>query len=395
MKKQVIVLLTVIVMSIIFCSCNKDSTPEPINNEPVISSRSFYMGFTPFPYDVTASSLDDVYNKIESDADFITHHLDNGIPWNEALVDAYPYDNNIMNDWSTRLSKTPIGHKTLLIITPIGGGRDGLADYRKENDGMALVSPFDIHGTNKDFDHIDVKTAYLNYCKRIINYFSPSYLGIGIEVNLLRKNTDQSTWNKYIALQSYIYDELKLLYPNLPVFASLEALEALEGYPLGIPAEFGGDATAYANSQKTAIDNVLLKSDYYALSMYPFKMAYYNSDYPSTMFDDVFALNNGKTIAIAETGYTAESFDAYGITFVGSELKQKNFVDDLLVKSNQYDVEFVTYFVLQDYDLLCASLGLCGVDAFKIWKDTGLYDGLGNERNSLAVWKSYLSRPLN
>jgi hypothetical protein len=83
------------------------------------------------------------------------------------------------------------------------------------------------------------------------------------------------------------------------------------------------------------------------------------------------------------------------MTFVGSELKQKNFVDDLLVKSNQYDVEFVTYFVLWDYDLLCASLGLCGVDAFKIWKDTGLYDGLGNERNSLAVWKNYLSRPLN
>ena len=75
---------------------------------PPSPTRSFAMAFTPFPYDYSADPttaatiLDNVYTDLANNTDMVAHHFDNGIPWNAALIDTYPYDAHIMSYWQTR-----------------------------------------------------------------------------------------------------------------------------------------------------------------------------------------------------------------------------------------------------------------------------------------------------
>lgn len=373
------------------------------DDDPPVQSRSFHMGFTPFPYNADPATLlavvDDVYGKIESDADMVLHHLEEGIPWNAALADdlltpaavTFPYSNHIRTDWETRRGKTPAGHRKYIAITPINLDRNGLAPWRDTANEMALQPPFDTHAANGDFDAADVRNAYLNYCLRVIEYFEPDYLAIGIEVNLLRRNTDAATWAKYIELHEQVYTSLKLLHPDLPIFASVLPVEMLSGY-VGPSAEFAGDPDGYRNSQLAALADVLAFSDIYGISLYPFMTVYFASPFPADMFTQIFALSD-KPKAIAETGMLAENLTAAMISFEGSPGKQQDYLRSLLEAADANDLLFVNWFVLQDYDLFCIFIGGCS-DGDVLWRDTGVYDGAGNTRPSHATWKSWLERPL-
>ena len=353
------------------------------------------MGFTPFPYDADPATIstvvDDIYARLADDADLVTHHFDAGVPWNAALTDSYPYSSHIMGDWALRKGLTPAGHKVYVSVTPINLARDSLALLRDTADDMPLASPFDTHAANGDFDHIDVRTAYLNYCKRVIQYFNPDYLAIGIEVTLLRKHTDSATWLKYKALNDFVYTNLKTLYPDLPVFVSVSPIEMVSGYPLGLPAEFSGDPAGYEASQRAALADVMAASDYYAISLYPYLTAFNNSPYPADFLDTLFSLSS-KPLAIAETGMLAESITAFSTLFSGSVTLQDDYLADLLDSAQARNAEFINWFILQDYDRLCSFLGGCS-DTEVLWRDSGLYDGFGNIRPAYTRWTDRLAMP--
>ena len=390
-------------IALLLAACGGSGGGRGDDDAPPPLSRSFYMGFTPFPYDadpVTVPTVvDDIYAKLASDADMVLHHLEEGIPWNAALADdlltpassVFPYSNHIRLDWETRVGKTPAGHRKYLAITPLNLARNSLAPWRDTANEQGLQPPFDTHAANGDFNAQDVKDAYLNYCLRVIEYFEPDYLAIGIEVNLLRKNTDAATWAKYLELNQHVYSALKTAHPDLPIFVSVSPVEMLSGY-VGPPAEFAGDPDGYRAVQLAALADLLLHSDYYAISLYPFMTVYFASDFPADMFAQIFALSD-KPTAIAETGMLAENLTAFSITFAGSETKQHDYLQSLLEAANANDLRFVNWFVLQDYDRLCVFFGGCSDDEV-LWRDTGVYDGDGNTRPSYAVWKDYLARRL-
>ena len=213
-------------------------SPEPI--------RTYRLGFTPFPYDISQAAIDYVYTAIGNDADIIAHHFDEGIPWPEALAGS-AYNQNVLDDWDQRKSKTPSGHKIYVAITPINTARSGLALYWGPDDNLPLPDPWNGYA----FNHQDVKTAYLNHAVRTINYFEPDFLAIGIEVNLLVTN-NPGVWNAYLELNQYIYTELKKLYPNLPVMVSLFGIALLDGYR-------GEDDHA---AQMQAFADIIDESDY-------------------------------------------------------------------------------------------------------------------------------------
>ena len=373
------------------------------SSNPTPESRSFYMGFTPFPYDADPATilqvLADVYAKLGNDADMVLHHLEEGIPWNAALADdlltpasvVFPYTSHIQGDWDIRNANTPATHKKYVAITPIALSRDTLAPWRDTANEQPLQPPFDTHAANGDFNHPDVKTAYLNFSRRVIEYLEPDYLAIGIEVNLLRRNTDAATWAKYMELHQHVYTNLKALHPDLPIFASVVPVEMLDGY-VDPSTEFAGDPDGYKNSQLTALNELLAFSDYYAVSLYPFLTAYFASNFPTDMFDQIFGLSN-KQAVIAETGMIAEDMTAFSINFQSDQAKQNNYMTSLLQAADENDLLFVNWFVLQDYDRFCVFIGGCiGTD--RLWRDSGVYDGNGNTRPSYGTWKSYLARPL-
>lgn len=375
---------------IVVSSCGKSSTTE--------NGRPYFLGFTPFPYDIGAGPLAYSYDQITKNADLIAHHFDNGIPWNEALTDSYPYSENIMSDWQMRKDSAPAGHKVYVAVTPIDSPRSGLALYRKNSDNLPLVSPFESHGLNKAFQHSDVKTAYLNYCKRVIEYFRPDFFAFGIEVNLLRKHAGATVWSNFKEFNQFIYSSLKALYPTLPIFTSVAGVSLLLGYETP-PAEFSSDpnpAAAFQNSQLAALQDVLEGSDYYALSLYPYLSSFFYTlfpdSYPATMFSDLFSLSS-KPIAIAETGYPGSDIKLGEVTLVGSPTAQKAYWTQLLAQADQRRFKFLVNFMLRDYTQFCANAG-CPA-ASLLWETTGLIAADGSARPSLQLFKDALTVPVS
>lgn len=358
--------LLLVILWFVF-GCNKNN-PEP--------KASFYLGFTPFPYSITNVDqvMQDIYLKIGSDGNLIAHHFDNGIPWNEALNNtSYPTD--LMNDWAFRKSMTPAGHKVYVAITPINIDRNALAPYRNENGGdQPLPAPWDGYA----FNSTDVKTAYLNYCKEVINYFNPDFLAIGIEVNLL-KRLAPDTWSQYVELHTFVYNALKSQYPELPIFASFTGFD-LAGY-----------TGANAQEQQNALNDILPTSDYFGLSLHPQTSSFLAETVPSTdVLKNILSLTS-KPIAICETSYPAQYTSIYNgtIEFNGTPSKQNQYFQNLLSACTATDTRFVVNFCVQDYDKLLLELNLTD-DVYLIWRDTGFYDENGTAREVLATWKAAL-----
>jgi hypothetical protein len=358
-------LLLLLIVSLILFGCNKSENVV----EADTTYRSYYLGYTPFPYSISSDALVYAYQKIAEETDIVLHHFDGGIPWNEALMDT-DFHPNITADWQYRLFNTPPKNKIFLAVTPISFLRDGLAHYRSESEDMPLPAPWD----TISFNHLDVKLAFYNYCKRIINFFNPDYFAMGIEVNLLMAN-NKPLWDKYLDLQKTVYLELKQDYPQLPIFVTQTGMDLIGGYT-------GANFT----DQVTAFNQAINYSDYLALSAHTFLTTLNTDSIPDAIFDKMFSLSN-KPLVISETSYPAESFSVYGgsITFNGTQEKQYEFFNKLFDKAEEYNCKFIINFVIRDYDLLWLQVGSPD-DLAKLWKDTGIYDGDGNARLVRSLW---------
>ena len=118
-----------------------------------------YMGFSPWPSDLTTEALDRTYDFIEQNGNLIAHHFDAGLPWEEALHNK-PYPQHLINDWNWRLHKTPQDHAILVSITPLNFERKGLALYwNNKGDGQPLPPKW----AAKKLNDPDIKKAFLSY----------------------------------------------------------------------------------------------------------------------------------------------------------------------------------------------------------------------------------------
>ena len=350
------------------------STPSPLNTA---APRSYRLGFTPFPYEISMEAVNWVYDTLAEDSDVIMQHFDNGVPWPEALA-GEPYSDNIMNDWEMRRSLTPPDHAIILSMTPIAFFRDGIALYRGDQDDMPLPAPWDSY----TFEDPEVSTAYFNHLHRAIEYFQPDYLVMGIEVNmLLSKRPD--LWAGYVEMQQLVYDKLKTLYPDLPMMVSVLGMAYFPQYAPeydDLPAQLAG------------LEQLLPYSDYFAISLYPYLSSLVDG-IPPHFFDDLFALAGDKPIAISETGYPAQILQMQTVdyTFPGTPERQNAYITGLLAQADAYDFQFIVNFVLRDYDALYEAIG--GGDLAAVWRDTGLYDENGQPRLVLESWRQTLARP--
>ncbi|MBN2158077.1 MAG: hypothetical protein JW807_01685 [Spirochaetes bacterium] len=352
----------------------------------LLGSRNYYLGLTPFPFDISSvDKVEYVYDKIRADADMIVHHFDNGIPWDDALADTYPYTAKVMDDWAFRKSHIPAGHRLYVAVTPINSMRDGLApDWNSTGDNQPLSPPWDGY----DFNHNDVKTAYLNYCRRVIAYFSPDYIAVGVEVNLVREKTLR--WASYLELHQGVYATLKAENPSLPIFVTLTGIDLVDDYSDSNHAE-----------QMAALADITDYTDYYAISLHPFFAEIPDAILPDDMFDRIFSsgLNTaGKPACITETSFPAEELTMTDydpdITLAGTEAKQRAYFSLLLREAEKHNLLFVVNFLVRDYDVLWETTLGAPEDILKAWRDTGFYDEDGDPRPALAVWKSRLRLPV-
>ena len=343
------------------------------------ASRPYYLGFTPFPYAVSQPAIDFSYQEITNNADLVAHHLEEGVPWDELLLNQgvadWPAD--LQNSWAQRKAESPPGHISLVSISPISLLRNGIAP-RPDSVGGGLP------GWLTTFDDVNTKNAFLKYAVEAVDYFDPDYLVIGIEVNELMHNAP-GLWPAYLDLHQATYNSLKALYPDLSISVSLIGMNLIPGYT---------DATATNtkyNEQLQALTEIMVYSDLYCLSLHTFLTALLADTVIGTgELDQIFSLDN-KPLAICETSYPAQVFSLGMLTWNGNSSKQRQFFENLFEVSEDHDAKFIVSFVIRDYDDLWASLG-SPEDFNKLWKDTGFYSESGSTRPVLRTWQQQLNR---
>lgn len=336
------------------------------------------MGFTPVPYESSVDAAAYTYRALSENADIISHQFNSGVPWLEALV-GENFSDEIMNDWTFRRNQTNPSQKIYVSVSPINSSHNGLASYQHAEGNIPLPTPWDHYTFNSN----EVKTAYLNYCTRIIDFFNPDYFNMATEANLLYVNKP-AAWSAYIDFHQYIYRELKQRYPKLAIFCSLSGAHLLKGLITN------NDHV----QQRLAAMQLLEYSDLYSLSFYPCLTSLLGNPYPVNTFEDLFNISN-KPLAIAETGYAAKPFsirtETGSLTIEADADKQEKYIRDLLTACLKRKAVFVINFAVRDYDKLWEQNG-SRADARTGWRDTGFLDEKGVPRKAYVTWKEFLIR---
>jgi hypothetical protein len=332
--------------------------------------RHFRMGFTGFPHDYSIAALVEAQTFLRNNADILAHHIE-GVPWAECLHDK-PLSTQLLKEWEGKKAATPKNGKVYLAISP---GRGNLKEAEK-----SLPFPKELAG--KPYDDPLVKKAYLDYCRRMVKFFQPDYLAIGIEVNEIFK-ASPAAWKAYRALHQHVYQELKKENRNLPIFASFTLH--------GILNERGQKR----EQMLVAYLDLIPCNDLVAISFYPFIRGG-TTDYAGCLawlnehFDKF-----QKPFAFVETGEAAErlQFPKSRQVIAGTPQKQEAYFQALLTFAQRNDTRFVIGFIHRDYDALWEKIKGSAPEVFMAWRDCGLVDEKGNPRPAFRVWRQFFELP--
>jgi len=378
LRNRVWMFFSITLITFLILGCAKPAT-EQTGNFVLEQNfkRSFFMGFTPFPWDMTIDAIMDTAKFIVENGDIVSHHLEQGVPWIEALDDK-PFHPNMMKDWQGRKDMSK-GRKIFLSLTPLNESRNKMEFYRGADEDMPVPEPF----KDKAFNDPIVKKAYLIYCQRAVEFFQPDYLAITIEANELFHNNHDS-WASFVELYKETYTALKKDHPKLPICFTVSL------HNLTNPGWKDRE------EQQAEIKQLLEYSDILGVSYYPFMAG--QSEKPIETLDWIRKFT-AKPLAITETGFPAEDIvlKSYNMTIKGSPEMQETYFKTLLGRGNQDGYLFVIDFLYRDYDALFKTISAqlekrdLTMDIFLVWRDCGLVDENGVKRPAFDVWKSYLS----
>ena len=329
------------------------------------------MGFTPMPYNITVESVELTYSLLENHSDIVVHHLDSGVPWVEAY-EGTPYHDKVQWEIYQRVSHLT-GGKVYLALTPIDQSRTEMGGHWYSEGNMPRPDEWAM----KEFDDPMIIEAYMNFCYYMIDMFDPDYFAYGIEVNMLATSNPE-VFEKYMIFLEQIYPQLKSKYPDLPVFLTFQT----EYY--------------YKNleTQEPVMERLLSFTDYIALSSYPF-MAYPD---PATIPDDYFQhlhdLAPEKPFCIAETGFPSHNttIEELYATIPGKPEWQTQYFEYLFNSSEPMEAEFITWFVMIDYDATWEYLKEMIDPIYRLWIETGLIDENLQPKQALNLWDEWLEK---
>jgi hypothetical protein len=322
-------------------------------------SRSFYMGFTPWPYAATIPAVDNVYTFINREGDLVAHHFQQGIPFTAIdIADFSTYHANVQAEINSRTSKTASGKVIYLAIDSLNGARNDLTDLWAVDGNMTRT------GTAWEglgFNNASVQAAYVDFSKVVIEKFRtqygkvPEYFNYGTEISELMLNEPLKYNTEYVPFAHYVYDELKVAYPSMKLMVSIALKEP---------------GSAQMNTVTTEFADIRDYVDVVGISTYGY--AFYDH---------------------ADKGNpdTNLSVPFYSLDVNGSEAYQKRYLQKLFSECNSLDAEFIVWFTSYDYDTLW-TVTLGSDPLSHIWKDTGLVDDGLVERPALSEWRSWLDR---
>lgn len=198
--------VTLLILLIVSCSENQESTLVGDNTDTENEERVFYMGFTPWLYAATTQAETDVYNLINTQGDLVAHHFQQGIPFGDAST--FPnfssYESNIQNEVNNRINKTNSGKVIYLAVDSLNSARNDLTDFWGTSANTTRPSPWD----TRSFDDDEVITSYTNFALELIERFKPTYFNYGSEVSDLMIN-DAAKFIKFKVFARRVYQNIK------------------------------------------------------------------------------------------------------------------------------------------------------------------------------------------
>jgi hypothetical protein len=345
-------------------ACRKDQLQGP--------TRSFYMGTTPWPPDFTKRGYDLAYDFIEKDCDLISHHFDDGVPWEEAYSHL-PMPSALMEDVDRRIKKTPAGKKVLLSVAALDVSRRNKSYYNKST----LSDQFATAWKNKAFNDSTIIKAYVNYISFLYDQLHPDFINFGVESN--SGAWEDAPFKEYKAFLAQVYSKLKVLYPNTPLFVSFMVTD---------------DPKFLQRARE--LDSV---TDWVTLSAYPYSYVgspVHGSTSPSLIPENLFQsyldINSSKACAIAETGYIAEDLNMSIIQKEGNTQWQEDYVNYLFSFCQKNKAKFIIWFCPYDYTPAVSTFKALGAtdELFLLWEHTGFYDEKLVARPSYQAWSKVL-----
>lgn len=370
--------LAAVLASLQACGGGSSGTPPQPLPTPT-ETRSFELGFSPWPYDDSATAINFVYSEVALRGDFIAHHLDAGIPWDEALSGT-PYPAAVEGEISARLSNTPSDMRTYLALSPLNSSRDGLAEYWASTANQSLVAPWD----TRRLDDSNVISAYVNFASDLIRRFGPDYFNLGIEVSELAVN-DSVAYDELVNFTAAVSADLKAQFPavQLMISVALKSPDSVE-----------------AATIRAELPRLIQYVDVVGVSVYPYVFFEHEdrgdpANLPADWLSQISAIADGKPIAIAETGWAAQNLviPAFGVDVASDAEKQDAYLEILFAAAESLDARFIVWFFLADFDAFWNG-SLQQDPVAQIWRDTGLYDEDLNPRPALDTWMRQLSIPL-
>jgi hypothetical protein len=339
------------------------------------------MGTTPWPADLTISEVDKSYQFINDHCDIVSHHFDEGIPYEEAFNNT-TMPSQILDNVLTRKTKTVPNKKIFLSVAALSINRNAKAPYYNNASTSNAIKTY---WGNLPVDDTKIVTAYVNYVSWLIDQFHPIYVNYGVESN-------GGIWNstndflKYKNFLSQVYPQLKTKYPTIPFFLSFIVDESNAGY--------------------NNASQLISFTDFIGLSAYPYAGISSSvngntdpSNFPSNYFEKFINLDATKPLAFAETGYIAQdlSIPSYGLNKQGNTTWQKAYLEKVLQLCNDKHAKLFIWFCSKDYDALVNTFQNQGVnqadlDLLKLWKDTGLIDENGNQRPAYSTWNNWMNK---
>lgn len=339
--------------------------------------RTYSMGFTRWPSELSAQGVQQADNFIAEHADLVSIMFVGGIPWQEALENK-PFSQDVQNNLAYRV---PDGHELLLSISPLDHARKQLALYWGKSDNQPLPEEWAV----RRFNSFEVIQAFVNFTLRSVEALNPNYLAIGIETNALLTDNPLA-WEDYKEFHKKVYVAVKQKHPNLPVFFTIE-YNHYRGY--------AGEAVG--TPQEEEVEDLMQFSDVVAISSYPHMSHATPWPIQDNHFD--FAKQLNKPIGIAETGMSSKPTTVFDIPLRGSEEDQSQYYDILLKTAARDNYLFVATFATTDFDKLVKQLedlersgqfpsGIA--ELAKIWQFTGLQSGDGTPKSALTKWDAFL-----
>ena len=300
-------------------------------------------------------------------------HLDDGIPWKEALADA-PFPARVQRQLEDKARAVPNDHVLYVGLAPLDTDRKSLAPATGDQSRIPMPEEF----KNVPLDDPKVERAYLNYARRVMKLFDPKFLNLGIEGGEIMSR-DFNRWPHFENLYESVRSRIKEEFPDVQI-----------GISFGL-----GDLRS--DREARAAKNLIAHSDYVGLSFYPYASSFdekfgaipYREDKPWRKPLAWIRAYTDKPIALCETGFVSKNVDLpkYGLKMTGSPELQAAYVQDLFRLAKQDHYLFVTWYLAVDYDKLYAKMP-AGSEAMEMWLHSGFFDGDLRAKPAWEIWKS-------